>query len=227
MNATNPAVASALLVLAIGSSAQAGGQVLLFETFDVEPQGWTSANLDPTWDGWRSDGGNPGGCFVLNSGGSVHSDPRVERVVAGLEIGRTYRVEGEYRDYYDYCPQPTAISFRVDINGTTVFAGPKENQWRQFWGEWVADSSHALLVIRAETDGTDCDAAIDNIRITEVIPCLADINGSNDVDGVDLAAVLGAWGTSGQGFYNTDITNDGIVDGADLAFVLSGWGPCP
>ena len=59
------------------------------------------------------------------------------------------------------------------------------------------------------------------------IPCLADVNNSGAVNGVDLAAVLGAWGTDGQAEGDADITNDGIVDGEDLAYVLSGWGPCP
>jgi hypothetical protein len=44
---------------------------------------------------------------------------------------------------------------------------------------------------------------------------------------VDLAAILGAWGTDGQNQYDCDIDNDGIVSGTDLAFVLGGWGPCP
>jgi hypothetical protein len=47
------------------------------------------------------------------------------------------------------------------------------------------------------------------------------------VNGIDLAAVLGAWGTDGQGKFDCDVDNDGIVNGADLATVLSAWGPCP
>ena len=44
---------------------------------------------------------------------------------------------------------------------------------------------------------------------------------------VDLAALLGMWGTSGQGKFDCDIDNDGLVGGSDLAVVLSDWGPCP
>jgi hypothetical protein len=58
-------------------------------------------------------------------------------------------------------------------------------------------------------------------------PCAADINNSGAVNGVDLAIVLGAWGTSGQGDGDADINSDGIVNGVDLAMVLAGWGPCP
>ena len=56
--------------------------------------------------------------------------------------------------------------------------------------------------------------------------CPADLITDGIVDGIDLAAILGAWGTSG-GIHGGDIDFDGIVSGSDLAFVLSGWGPCP
>jgi hypothetical protein len=58
-------------------------------------------------------------------------------------------------------------------------------------------------------------------------PCPGDITGGGEVNGIDLAAVLGAWGTDGQGKFDCDVDNDGIVNGADLATVLSAWGPCP
>ena len=60
-----------------------------------------------------------------------------------------------------------------------------------------------------------------------IICCPADISGNNAVDGVDLAALLGMWGTNGQGKFDCDIDNDGLVGGSDLAVVLSDWGPCP
>ena len=65
------------------------------------------------------------------------------------------------------------------------------------------------------------------IVATSGYPCPGDISGNNSVDGVDLAAILGTWGTNGQGEFDCDIDNDGIVSGTDLAIVLVGWGPCP
>ncbi len=56
--------------------------------------------------------------------------------------------------------------------------------------------------------------------------CPGDIVATGGIDGTDLAAVLGAWGTNGQGTLVTDLDGDGIVNGADLAVILSGWGPC-
>jgi len=49
----------------------------------------------------------------------------------------------------------------------------------------------------------------------------ADINRDGRVDGLDLTAVLSAWGSSST---SADINNDGLVDGLDLTFVLSAWG---
>jgi len=57
--------------------------------------------------------------------------------------------------------------------------------------------------------------------------CVADISGNGEVNGVDLAELLNAWGTDGQGEFDADIDDDGIVAGSDLGLVLSGWGPCP
>lgn len=51
-------------------------------------------------------------------------------------------------------------------------------------------------------------------------PVAGDINGDGFVDGLDLTALLGGWGGSGQ----ADIDGNGIVDGADLLMVLSNWG---
>ena len=50
--------------------------------------------------------------------------------------------------------------------------------------------------------------------------------GRNVVDGIDLAAVLGSWGSAGQGKFDTDIDQDEIVSGSDLALVLGAWGTC-
>ena len=57
--------------------------------------------------------------------------------------------------------------------------------------------------------------------------CVADISGNGEVNGVDLAELLNAWNTDGQGEFDADIDDDGIVAGSDLGLVLSGWGTCP
>ncbi|MDA0803998.1 MAG: hypothetical protein O2819_09670, partial [Planctomycetota bacterium] len=41
------------------------------------------------------------------------------------------------------------------------------------------------------------------------------------VDGIDLATLLSAWGSSN---IDADINQDGIVSGLDLSYLLSTWG---
>jgi len=47
-----------------------------------------------------------------------------------------------------------------------------------------------------------------------------DINGDGSVNGLDLAALLSAWGTSDP---NADINGDGTVNGLDLTVLLGNW----
>jgi len=56
--------------------------------------------------------------------------------------------------------------------------------------------------------------------------CAADIDGNAQVNGTDLTILLSAWGTNGQGTFDSDLNDDGIVGGSDLTIVLSGWGAC-
>jgi hypothetical protein len=61
-----------------------------------------------------------------------------------------------------------------------------------------------------------------------------DLDGDGDVDGLDLASLLGAWGkcspqsaplpcTVGSDLCPADLNDDGIVNGLDLAMLLGGW----
>jgi hypothetical protein len=54
--------------------------------------------------------------------------------------------------------------------------------------------------------------------------CQGDVNGDGQVDGGDLGAVLGSWGSS---WAAADFDGDGVIGGADLGAVLGAWGPCP
>jgi hypothetical protein len=92
--------------------------------------------------------------------------------------------------------------------------------------EWSADCNGDGTVDYGQIlDGTFEDA--NENGVPDVCECLADITGGGVVDAIDLAAILGAWGTSGQGKFDCDINDDGTVDAQDLAIVLGGWGTCP
>ena len=48
------------------------------------------------------------------------------------------------------------------------------------------------------------------------------------MNGIDLAIILGTWGTNGGKDYpNADLDRDGTIGGADLAQILGAWGACP
>jgi hypothetical protein len=57
--------------------------------------------------------------------------------------------------------------------------------------------------------------------------CPADTDGDGQVLAEDLAAVLGAWGSTGPKAGSADVNEDGVVNADDLAEVLAAWGPCP
>ena len=55
-------------------------------------------------------------------------------------------------------------------------------------------------------------------------PCLADLDGTGDVDVLDLVDLLGVWGPCPG--CPADINTDGGVNAPDLAFLVDSWGPC-
>jgi hypothetical protein len=122
-----------------------------------------------------------------------------------------------------WCPGPHWNDI-ADSNGSWPISA--------FITEWSADCNNDGIVDYGQIhSGELVDANLNNIpdcceASVSCIPCEGDVSGNGVVDGVDLAAVLGAWGSSGKEEFSTDVNGDGIVNGADLATVLSGWGPC-
>jgi hypothetical protein len=104
--------------------------------------------------------------------------------------------------------------------------------WSRKIVEFVATTGTTLIgfeSLNREYPAQWAGPVIDDARVVLLpqAPCAGDVSGDRQVDGVDLAAVLTAWGSNGAGQFDTDIDNDGTVDGADLAIVLGAWGPCP
>lgn len=67
-------------------------------------------------------------------------------------------------------------------------------------------------------------AHIVTLRLDEITPCAADLNGDGLVNAADLAILLGAWG--GCRGCLADLDASAGVDAADLAMLLGAWGPC-
>jgi len=97
--------------------------------------------------------------------------------------------------------------------------------------EWSADCNNDGLVdygqIRAgELDDANLNNIPDCCEAGTPCGCPGDIDRSGEVNGVDLAIVLQAWGGSKQ-YPEADLDGDGTVNGSDLATVLNSWGACP
>jgi myo-inositol-hexaphosphate 3-phosphohydrolase len=59
------------------------------------------------------------------------------------------------------------------------------------------------------------------------VPCVGDLDGSGSIDGVDLATLLGAWGSDEPNLDPTlDLDGSGDVGSGDLAVLLGTWGTC-
>ena len=98
--------------------------------------------------------------------------------------------------------------------------------------EWSADCNNDGIVDFGQLrDGELEDSNANNIPDCcesgeNCDPCAADVVEDGVVNGVDLAAVINAWGTAGGKLPRTDVDGNGVVDASDLAAVLSSWGPC-
>ena len=98
--------------------------------------------------------------------------------------------------------------------------------------EWSADCNNDGIVDYGQIlSGEFADLNTNNIPDCCESPpacgCPADIFQDNVVNGVDLAAIMNAWGTNGGKTPRCDVDGSGIVDGSDLTIVLDAWGPCP
>lgn len=127
--------------------------------------GWTSSHIDGSG-GWRSGGGNLGGKFILNDGGSSVSDPTIMQTATGLTAGHRYLLSGDYASsIVNHAPSGATNSFEVLVGGVVVFQGATTNlhSWAHFEIEFIASDEALDITLRAEANGTDNDFEIDNI----------------------------------------------------------------
>lgn len=103
-----------------------------------------------------------------------------------------------------FCDNGTGISNDSSIAscsvGGSAFSG---NAFQDMWGTWTEIGFNQFPTFCPCGSGGDCD-----------------ITGDGVVDGTDLAALLGAWGTAAA---HADLDGNGRVDGGDLAILLGCW----
>jgi hypothetical protein len=87
---------------------------------------------------------------------------------------------------------------------------------------WCVQGNEATLQSVKRFDSREAGAATrPQLTVVYTLPPSnpADLNNDNAVNAVDLALLLGAWGTAGPG----DIDGNGTVNAADLAALLGAW----
>jgi len=125
------------------------------------------------------------------------------------------------------------LSFRqFDCNARWNDTGLNAAPNHTFIVEYSADCNSDGIVdygqIRAgELEDTNANNIPDCCEQGVACDCPADIDESGTVDAIDLAIVIGFWGTDGGKQYpQADIDGSGEIDGADLAALLGSWGAC-
>jgi hypothetical protein len=140
-------------------------------TFDIEVPtngsggGWSSANLDGGWAAWHLSGDNY--YFILNARGEPQIDPMIEQTLAGLVVGGSYLVKGEYRNHYgvSWC-NISAYSFGVEVDDQVILELKYLSDiFSPFEATFTATAEEQIIRFSAERNGSDCDYAIDNIRV--------------------------------------------------------------
>lgn len=215
-------VEGVLLFLALGAAGPVMAQSIQNGGFDLSvpsngsSHGWISADIDSSG-GWRNANGNPGGVFILNSGGLLITDPMLAQVLTGLEPGQAYLIQGQYASWYFNSRPVDSAAFIAKIDSQTTFVGSTGalHEWRDFSFVFIANAPTATVTFQGEAYGTDNDFALDNISIvrTDCAPCPADYDFDGSVTMGDLAAFFTTWQ---EGEACADVDQDGGVDAFDI-----------
>jgi hypothetical protein len=147
-------------------------------------------------------------------------------------------VTGEAWGYSAWAPtEPNEFGSGEDVSETYASGGwadmPNSGWIRRGIIEWSADCNADGIVDYGQIrDGTFPDVNANGVpdccdQAESCTPCPGDVTNGGTVDAADLSILLAAWGTNGQGEFDTDLDGNGLVDGGDLALVLGGWGACP
>ena len=86
--------------------------------------------------------------------------------------------------------------------------------------ELVPTPEREELTVRAWSDNQNAIDFVGSMPVDGGQDLTGDLDGDGDIDGADLAALLGAWGQKNS---SADLDGNGVVDGADLALLLGAW----
>ena len=133
--------------------------------------------------------------------------------------------------------EPTVLNMRLELRkvvngvaasitgdaGIGVFAGGNVlsdsavDNFEHVYARGLTAGTYVISVTRNDALSTSAAGTIS--WYVDSAPLLGDLDNNGRVDGADLGALLGAWGTSGPG----DLNGDGVVNGGDLGLLLGAW----
>lgn len=157
----------ALCLVAFGAQAN----LITNGDFATNAAGWTfNRNTGGDW-GWRASG-NPGGSFWINhNGGPVgpgEPDPRLFQSIATAP-GQQYLLTF---DYARVVAAGAAVALAVDVDGVqqAAFQVFGDFDWRSESLLFTAGAATSTISFRTEINGTDIDAAVDNVVVVRQAP---------------------------------------------------------
>ena len=139
-----------------------------------------------------------------------------------------------YSFYHRGVSGSSTIRFDVVSRDTGQFchshvATTGDNDWVNYSGEFhrpnINGNGYELRFTTISANGASLLTLVKVNMIDPPPTNCPDLTGNQIIDSVDLAIVLGAWGSSG-GEFGADINHDGIVDAMDLGMLLGAWGAC-
>lgn len=187
-------------------------------TYSVKSAGSLSATGGTSGASWQLQADLGGGAFDINRGGTQYS-PELGGAYAGDAMGMhsatisfTYGFELQLHVQLNVS---ASAANSAQSSGGAAAGSPFIVNW-QGMGNFTANGNPVNDVVVSSVSGTNWTGSISGA------PCPADLNGDGLVDGADLGALLGQWGSDGS----ADLNGDHVVDGADLGALLGAWGSC-
>jgi hypothetical protein len=154
--------------------------------------------------------------------------PEPEGVTIGVVGGRQYifGVAERIGGLFAFCvDDPTSPTFEGYLNSRNFAALPSSGNAGDLGSEGVcfvpaahSPNGQPLVLVANEVSGT-----LSVFQVNAVCDALGDLNADCVVNGIDLAQLLGAWGSC-PAPCPADLDANGTVDGADLARLLANWG---
>jgi hypothetical protein len=243
MSTFNSIVTAALAALIVPCGVSRGESIAIVNAgFELQVLGNCGVGGATGWSGgnWRPGGpdtclhsflcGPPQGNQVAYTNGA----PLTQVLTATLQSGVEYTLRVEVGRRLDCC---VMVDYAVQLYAGGVLLAedpglldPTPGTFETSTVTYTAPAGHPALGQPLEirlVRVAGVQANFDDVRLDTgepSQPTVGDIDLDGDVDGVDLAILLGTWGPCVGACCTADLNDNGIVNGIDLAILLGNWG---